>query len=195
MAILGRQRAPSVDVLSGYAKEQFMKLRIAVSVLSLSIFGLWACQEQQPGEPAADQQKPADGTAAATPAGGTVAQPTPPPAAETPKPPEVTPKEVCDQAVAAAKEKDAAKLAALCAGDVSATGDQLVGLLAKGTCGEAALEGDKAQIPVAMGAGKKAKSIQVPLTKGVDGWKIDAAALLEKHPGKKAKKGKKKKGK
>lgn len=176
-----------------------MKLRIVVGVLSLSILGVWACQgEQPPAEQPGEQPKAAAGgekPGAATAAPQPAAQPTP--AAEAPKPPEVSPKEIVEQAVAAAKAKDEAKLATLVSGDLSAEGakEHLTAILAGGAAGEPKVEGDKGQVAITEGKGKKAKVIEVPLVKTADGWKIDAAAFLEKNPSKAAKAAKKGGGK
>ncbi len=166
-----------------------MKVRIFSGVLALSTMGLLACQGQQADAPDADKAK-AEG-AAAQPAAEEA-----PPVAEAPKPPEVSPREICEDAVVAAKAGDFDKLATL-ANDLSAEGakEHLKFLLERGVCGEEKVADDKAQVAIAMGVGKKAKTIELPLISGAEGWKIDAAAFFAKNPMKKGKKGKKGKGK
>jgi hypothetical protein len=176
-----------------------MKLPTIVGLLSLSALALWGCEEQQSTEPATEQQG-AMGEKGKEPAqAAKEAQPAPPPAAEAPKPPEISPKEVCEQATAAAKANDEAKLASLINGELSNEGakEHLTTVLANATCGEPKIDGDRGRVPVTMGAGRKAKTTELPLVKSADGWKVDAAAFLEKNPAKlaKGKKGKGKKGK
>ncbi len=173
-----------------------MKLRVFVGVLALSLLGTWACEEQQ-GESSAEQKKAEETQKAGEPKAGEQKEAKAEPAAEAPKAPEVTPKQVCEEAAAAAKAKDEAKLTSYVSGDLNAEGakETLTAFLDKGTCGEPKVDGDKGQVPVTMGAGKKAKTKELPVVKAADGWKIDAATFIEKNPPKKvkAKKGKKKK--
>ncbi len=175
-----------------------MKLRVVVGVLSLSVLGTWACTEEQQGE--ADQKKTEEAQKAGEPAkagepkAGEQAKAEP--AAEAPKP-EVTPKQVCEEAAAAAKAKDETKLATYVSGDADAVKDSLTTFLGNANCGEPKVDGDKGQVPVKLGEGKRAKTKELPVVKSADGWKIDAATYLEKNPPKKVKgkKGGKKKGK
>ncbi|MBN1962866.1 MAG: hypothetical protein JW841_18190 [Deltaproteobacteria bacterium] len=200
-----------------------MKLRVLVGVLSLSmsVFGLYACQEgeqaaEQPAAEGAAADKPAaegatadkaaaEGAATDKPAAEGAA--TDKPAAEgatadkavafSPAEPEVSPKVVIEKAIAAAKGKDQEALNALIEGEIAPAKakKRLVAALAKGTAGEPVVEGDAAMVPLAQGKGKKAKKIEIPLSKTADGWKINAAQFSEKpskKPGKAAKKGKRK---
>lgn len=163
-----------------------MKLRTIVGMLSLSLTGLWGCEEsaEQPAE------QPAEEGQAAAPE----AQPAPEETA-----PELTPQEVCTQAVEAAKADDEAKLTALVSGDLTqgTAKSHLVAGLSGGTCGEGKVDGEKATVPVTAGAGKKATTKEVPLVKAEDGWKIDLAAYQAAYPekAKRGKKGKRAKGK
>ncbi len=166
-----------------------MKLRVVVGILSLSILGTWACEEQQ-GESSAEQKKAEETQKAGEPkAGENKDAAKAEPAAEAPKTPEVSPKQVCEEAQAAAKAKDEAKLTTYVSGDLAPEGakETLTAFLDKGTCGEPKVDGDKGQVPLTMGAGKKAKTKELPVVKAADGWKIDAATFIEKNPPKKAK--------
>jgi hypothetical protein len=177
-----------------------MKLRILVGLLSVSMLGLWACEDS--AEKEAEKAKEQQAAEAAKAAEQKAAEPKPAePAAEPPKPPEVPPKQVCDEAVAAAKAKDEGKLVAHVSGDfgaVEGAKEELTKFLAPAACGDAKIEGEKGMVPLTIGAGKKAKKQELPVVKAADGWKIDGQAFLEKHPLKKVKAkkgGKAKKGK
>jgi len=177
-----------------------MKLRILVGLLSMSMLGLWACEDS--AEKEAEKAKEQQAQEAAKAAEQKAAEPKPAePAAEAPKAPEVPPKTVCEEAVTAAKAKDGAKLVTYVSGDfgaVEGAKEELEKFLAPAACGEAKVAADKGMVPLTIGAGKKAKKQDLPVVKAADGWKIDGQAFLEKHPVKKvkAKKGAKaKKGK
>jgi hypothetical protein len=169
-----------------------MKLRILVGLLSMSMLGLWACEDsaEKEAEKAKEQQAQEAAKAAAE------QKPAEKPAEPAPEPPkpEITPKQVCETLVAAAKAKpaDEAKLVAngtVEFGSVEGAKESLQAYLvsAPWVCGEGKVDGDKGQIPLTAGTGKKAKKGDLPMVKSADGWKVDAAVFLKAHPAKKAK--------
>ncbi len=178
-----------------------MKLRILVGLLSMSMLGLWACEDSGEKEAEKAKEQQAQEAAKAQAEQKAAEQKPAEPAAEAPKPPEVPPKQICDEAVAAAKAKDEAKLVGYVSGDfgsVEGAKEELTKFLAPAACGEPKVDGEKGMVPLTVGAGKKAKKQELPVVKAADGWKIDGQAFLEKHPLKKVKAkkgGKTKKGK
>lgn len=166
-----------------------MKLRTLCWLMSLACLGLFACEDE--AEPAADEV----GADAAAEGGEKPSEPEAEPVA-----PEPGPADACNALVEAAKAPDMEKIkAGATEGSAEKLGDEATGAalatwLASATCGEAAVEGEAATIPLTAGE----ESREAAFAKTADGWKWDAAAFAESYPPpapEKGKKGKKKKGK
>lgn len=170
-----------------------MKLRtLGVAV---AIFGLAACDKpaDKPAEPTPVAPADAAPTEAAKPADADAA---PTPTEEEKAKPEPTPVEACVTLIGAATAKDdttflanSTEATAQAIGD-PATKDMVYGLLGtNATCGEAAIDGDKATVDVMSGKEKR----DIPFVKIGDAWKFDSAEYMNKYPPQpepKAKKGK-----
>lgn len=169
-----------------------MKLLTLGSVVSFGVLGLVAC-DQGAGTAGGDAAAPAAAPADAAPAAGDAEAAAAPGDAEVAKV-EQTPQQACNALIEAAKAKDDAKFLANCT-DVTAqaladaaTKEMMYTMMATATCGEGVVEGEKATVPVTIGADKR----DIPFVKMGDAWKFDSAEYMNKYPpapakGKKAK--------